>query len=198
MTRGAAALVAAVLLPALSASGVAALLTRPAQEANALAVPPELVRLATLAPRTAGQRPAEPSRIAIPAAGVAAPVDPVGQTPAGIEVPPVERAGWFQDGPRPGEAGQAVMIGHVDSRSGPGVFARLAALTAGSTITVTDEREEIHRYRVVRAEQVDKDAFPSDSVYAASPRPALVLITCGGPYAKGEGYRDNVIVYARA
>jgi hypothetical protein len=35
-------------------------------------------------------------------------------------------------------------------------------------------------------------------VYGSSSRPVLVLITCGGPYTEGSGYRDNVIVYARS
>ena len=43
-----------------------------------------------------------------------------------------------------------------------------------------------------------EEPVPPDLVYAPSPRPRLVLITCGGPFTPGEGYRDNVILYARA
>ena len=34
--------------------------------------------------------------------------------------------GWWTTGPRPGESGAAVMVGHVDSVAGPAVFYRLA------------------------------------------------------------------------
>jgi len=32
----------------------------------------------------------------------------------------------------------------------------------------------------------------------AADRPVLILVTCGGPYTPGVGYRDNVLIYARA
>lgn len=113
-------------------------------------------------------------------------------------MPPVERAGWFRDGPRPGEPGRAVIIGHLDSRTGPGVFARVPHLKKGRAILVTDNRGEVHLYRVVGTTQVQKSRFPAGSVYGTAPNPVLVLITCGGPYISGVGYRDNVILYARA
>jgi hypothetical protein len=50
-------------------------------------------------------RAARPVSIAIPAAGVDARVVPVGLRPDGaMEVPEVDRAGWYRLGPRPGSA----------------------------------------------------------------------------------------------
>ena len=46
--------------------------------------------------------------------------------------------------------------------------------------------------------QVQKARFPTESVYGGGRRPVLVLVTCGGPYVEGRGYRDNVLLYARA
>jgi hypothetical protein len=67
-----------------------------------------------------------PVSIAIPAAGVDARVVPVGlRADRTMEVPGVDQAGWYEPGPRPGEAGPAVIVGHVDSRDGPAVFFRL-------------------------------------------------------------------------
>ena len=43
-----------------------------------------------------------------------------------------------------------------------------------------------------------KDRFPTAEVYGGASRPVLVLVTCGGPYTEGRGYRDNVLLYARA
>jgi hypothetical protein len=149
-------------------------------------------------PATSASRPAEPSHIAIPALGVSADVQHVSATATGIEVPQVGRAGWFDEGPRPGEPGKAVVIGHLDSQTGPGLFALLPGVQAGTDVSVTDAAGTVHRFKVVGKAQVPKSTFPSSAVYGPSPRPSLVLITCAGPYTPGVGYRDNVLVYARA
>jgi sortase (surface protein transpeptidase) len=149
-------------------------------------------------PATNVDRPAEPARLAIPSLGVRADVQRVGSTAIGIEVPQVGRAGWFDEGPRPGEPGRAVMIGHLDSQTGPGLFALLPGVERGTDVSITDERGAVHRFKVVGKAQVTKATFPSAAVYGPSPSPVLVLITCGGPYDPATGYRDNVIVYARA
>jgi sortase (surface protein transpeptidase) len=114
-----------------------------------------------------------------------------------IEVPELGRAGWVNVGPRPGEPGRAVIIGHLDTHSGPGLFARVPKLRRGREIAVVDARGGVHRYEVVGSAQVKKRSFPAKAVYGPSRRPVLVLITCGGPYRPGRGYRDNVLVYAR-
>ncbi|MEA2437339.1 MAG: hypothetical protein QOF65_1895 [Thermoleophilaceae bacterium] len=149
-------------------------------------------------PATAAERPAEPAHLAIPALGVRADVQHVSSTASGIEVPQVGRAGWFDEGPRPGEPGRAVVIGHLDSQTGPGLFALLPGVEPGTDVSVTDAAGAVHRFKVVGKAQVPKATFPSSAVYGPSSRPALVLITCGGPYTPGAGYRDNVLVYARA
>ena len=149
-------------------------------------------------PATNVSRPAEPSHISIPALGVSADVQHVSSTATGIEVPQVGRAGWFDEGPRPGEPGRAVVIGHLDSSDGPSVFARVPELRRDARIEVVDERGAVHGYRVVGATRVRKKRFPTGAVYGHARHPVLVLVTCGGPYVAGRGYRDNVLVYARA
>jgi sortase family protein len=151
-----------------------------------------------LEPLEGGIRPAPPARIAIAAAGVDAVVEPVRERKSGIEVPRIGRAGWFEGGPRPGEMGRAVLIGHLDTRKGPGLFARVPKLPPGTEIRVTDRRGGVYSYRVVGGAEVRKDRFPARYVYGGSDRPVLVLITCGGPYRPGKGYRDNVLLYARS
>ena len=56
--------------------------------------------------------------------------------PAGGElvVPPVDRVGWVRGGPRPGEPGRTVLIGHRDSQSGAAPFAGLASLRPGRAV----------------------------------------------------------------
>jgi sortase (surface protein transpeptidase) len=145
-----------------------------------------------------GVRPAPPSRISIPAAGIDATVEPVDEHGGALTVPHIGTAGWFEGGPRPGEPGRAVLIGHLDTHEGPGLFARVPTLPAGTRITVLDRRGQEHRYNVVGGAQVRKDRFPATSVYGHADAPVLVLITCGGPFQPGRGYRDNVLLYARA
>jgi hypothetical protein len=144
-----------------------------------------------------GVRPAPPSRISIPVAGIDADVEPVSAHDGAITVPHIGRAGWFDAGPRPGEPGRAVLIGHLDTHQGPGLFARVPSLEPGTRITVLDRRGAEHAYNVVGRTQVPKDRFPTESVYGHADTPVLVLVTCGGPFRPGRGYRDNVLLYAR-
>ena len=73
---------------------------------------------------------AEPVRLRIPALGVTSSLLRLGRAPDGsVEVPgDYNTAGWFAEGPRPGQPGPAVMLGHVDSKAGPGVFWGLVRL----------------------------------------------------------------------
>jgi hypothetical protein len=214
-----------VLIPAVAAGLVAfALIPRPQDAAptqipaSAANAPQKLARMAATAPlrpivlrggrpqlgkgaagpATNVDRPAPPVRLAISALGVRADVQRVRSTATGLEVPQVGRAGWFAEGPRPGEPGRAVVIGHLDSQTGPGLFALLPGVQPGTDISVTDAAHVVHHFKVVGKAQVPKATFPSAAVYGPSVRPVLVLITCGGPYSPGTGYRDNVLVYARA
>ena len=71
-------------------------------------------------------------------------------------------------------------------------------MPAGTRVSITDQRGEVHRFNVIGSTQIEKAEFPEEQVYGPSENPVLVLITCGGPYTPGVGYRDNVLVYARA
>ena len=64
---------------------------------------------------------AEPVRVRIPALGVDSPLVHLGVAPdRTIEVPAdYGTAGWFAQGPRPGQPGPAVILGHIDSKAGP-------------------------------------------------------------------------------
>ena len=141
-----------------------------------------------------------PVSIAIPAAGVKARVVPVGLRPdRTMEVPGVDLAGWYEVGPRPGEAGPAVIVGHVDSRSGPAVFFRLGELRRGDRIVVGQAGGAARSYVVKRVERSAKVALPVERIWNRTRQPLLRLITCGGSFDRSSGhYRDNVIVFAQA
>ena len=54
-----------------------------------------------------------------------------------VQVPSDDRQpGWFRLGPTPGEIGSAVILGHVDNTSGPGIFFYLRTLVAGDPVFV--------------------------------------------------------------
>ena len=146
-----------------------------------------------------GIRPAPPARISIPEARIDADVRAV-RAPRGVlAVPPVGVAGWYSGGPRPGEYGRSVVIGHLDTKRGPGLVAEVPKLRPGAAISVIDQRGELHGFRVVGTAQVHKDRFPAEQVYGAASAPVLVLVTCGGEWlGKERGYRDNILLYARA
>ena len=156
------------------------------------------IRVGRLEPLVGGVRPAPPGRIRIPAADVDAGIEPVQALRDGLEVPPPGWAGWYSGGARPGEPGRAVVAGHFDTAEGAGVFERVPSLDRGARIDVTDNRGAVHSYRVVGVTRVRKRRFPTEAVYGYSRHPVLVLVTCGGPFQKGRGYRDNVLVYARS
>jgi hypothetical protein len=115
-----------------------------------------------------------------------------------LEVPArYDRAGWYVGSARPGDAGPAVLAGHVDSNDGPGVFFRLHLLRPGDLVVV--DRADLTRitFTVTKVITVPKRAFPTAQVYSGQ-EPGLRLITCGGAFDAASGhYRDNVIVFAR-
>jgi hypothetical protein len=107
-------------------------------------------------------------------------------------------AGWWIGGPRPGQAGPAVIVGHVDSVDGPAVFHGLPRLEAGDEIVVHRADDTEVRFAVERVERWPKDAFPTDAVYRDADGAELRLITCGGRFDRASlRYLDNVIVFAR-
>ena len=142
-----------------------------------------------------------PVRIDIPNVDVSAPVDALGLNEDGtMEVPEdFARTGWYERLEAPGEVGTAVIVGHVDSHTGPAAFFRIRELESGDEILVTLADGAVVRFVVERTEQYAKDQFPTIAVYGPVDRPTLRLITCGGSFDRNHGhYRDNVVVYASA
>jgi sortase (surface protein transpeptidase) len=140
-----------------------------------------------------------PVRIEIPAIGVTSSLDRLGRAAdKTVQVPSRwEVAGWYAAGTRPGDPGSAVILGHVDSRSGPAVFYRLRELRRGDLVEVARADGSTVRFAVQRTEQYDKRRFPTDEVYYPTLTPALRLVTCGGEFDATAGhYRSNIIVFA--
>jgi hypothetical protein len=144
---------------------------------------------------------AAPRRLLIPGLDVRSPLEGLGQQPYGtVEVPhDWNRAGWYRRSPRPGEPGAAVILGHVDSPTGPAVFAGLARLRPGDPIVVERADGSVVRFRVTRLRRYAKARLPVEQVYWPTLRPELRLITCTGHYLRDAGgYQSNLVVFAVA
>ncbi len=149
----------------------------------------------------ARQPVSRPVSLSVPAINVVAPITPVGQAKDGsVDVPPLSQhdlTGWYDRGPVPGEPGRAIIVGHVDTRSGPAVFYRLRDLKPGDRIEVTRADGRLVVFTVDTVEYFDKANLPADRVYGDEGPPGLRLITCGGDWVGGQtGYQDNVIAFA--
>lgn len=144
---------------------------------------------------------AVPLRLTVPTLRLSAPLVPVGlDTARHLQPPPLDRpreAGWYAAGPTPGSAGTALVVGHVDDRTGPAVFFLLAKLRPGDPIDVTRADGRTAHFTVDAVALYPKKHFPSRQVYGTRPGPPqLRLLTCGGRYSARTGYVANTVVYA--
>jgi LPXTG-site transpeptidase (sortase) family protein len=142
----------------------------------------------------------KPVWLTIPAIGVKAPIINLGLNRNGtLQVPSTTTvAGWYTGSPRPGATGSAVIAGHVDSRTGPGIFFWLKKMRPGERIYVRRADGTLAVFTVTAVRIFTKSNFPTAMVYGPVPDAELRLITCGGTfdYARGS-YLSNVVVYAR-
>ncbi|RKN36911.1 class F sortase [Streptomyces hoynatensis] len=107
------------------------------------------------------------------------------------------RAAWYSGGVSPGERGPAIMVGHLDTYTGPAAFAGLGQLRPGETIEIDREDGQTAIFTVDSVEQYPKTAFPDERVYGSVESPQLRLITCGGAWTANGGYDSNIVAYAR-
>jgi sortase (surface protein transpeptidase) len=158
--------------------------------------PPRSPQPATIAKSTTI---AKPVSLTIPLIGVETTLVKLGLAAGGeLQVPSSAAvAGWYTGSPRPGAIGSAVIAGHVDSVTGPGVFYRLSELRAGDRVYVRRADGTTVEFRVNAVETYLKDYFPTAAVYGPAPDPELRLITCGGTFDYATGhYLSNIVVYA--
>jgi hypothetical protein len=142
---------------------------------------------------------AVPVRLRVPSLGIDTGLQRLGLAADGTIAAPTrwDVAGWYDKGPRPGQPGPAVIVGHVDSRTGPAVFFRLAQASPGAAVLVDRADGSSVHFRVAGRQQVAKSAFPADLVYSPQLATVLRLVTCGGAFDPvTRHYRDNIIVTA--
>jgi sortase (surface protein transpeptidase) len=177
-------------LPAAEISGDDVRPLRAAQN-RAARTPPARYGVERQAPR--------PTHIRIPAIGVSARIIRLGLAAGGTMQTPKSYSvtGWFAPGAEPGERGPAVIAGHVDSKTSPGVFYKLGDLRRGDSIAITRADHSVIHFKVQGLETWPKASFPTKRVFGRTRTATLRLITCSGPFNSSSGhYVDNTIVYA--
>ena len=192
-----------IVLPRGESPGAASSETPPAGRvpAEGVSAPPDAIPAPppdVVAESAPGKQYA-PMRIQITAIAASAPVDPLGLNRDGTLAVPSDfaRAGWYTGRPPPGGTGPAIIVAHVDSKSGPAVFKRLRELKPGDEVWVTRADRSVVTFAVDRVESHPKKAFPTNAVYDPTPGATLRLITCGGSFDRKVGhYRENVIAFA--
>jgi sortase (surface protein transpeptidase) len=139
-----------------------------------------------------------PARLAIPTLGVDAAVESVGVDGQGRMAVPSrpEDVGWYNQGPAPGESGDAVIDGHLDWWTGPAVFWKLDRLRVGDELTVTRADGSRLRFVVDSMTSVPYDSRPP-GLFTSSGMPSLSLVTCAGAWDRTrQTYTTRLLVHA--
>jgi LPXTG-site transpeptidase (sortase) family protein len=139
-----------------------------------------------------------PATIEIPAIDVSTSIEAVGLKENGemAVTESFETTAWYQGGYKPGEPGNAVIGGHVDSRNGPAVFYKLNKLSKGDEIIVKNKEGEKRIFVVTEKKEYPWDDAPLKSIFGYSPASSLNLITCTGDFDhSARNYSKRLVVY---
>ncbi len=142
-----------------------------------------------------------PARLKVPSLGIDAQVEEVGRKADGTMGTPSDFAnvGWWGEGQRPGEEGNAVFDGHVNNGlTKPGVFEHLSRIKKGDYITVSSAEGHTKVYEVTEITLYETDQAPLAKIFAKKGPSQLVLITCDGAWVDDEQTFDKrLVVVAR-
>ncbi|WP_175987871.1 class F sortase [Bacillus sp. Marseille-Q1617] len=139
-----------------------------------------------------------PSVLSIPALDLEAPVKEFGLDEEGnMELPENgEDVAWFEPGSEPGDAGNAVLAGHVDDEKAPAIFFRLKELEIGDEIYLYDKNGERLTFVVRDKVAYQKDDAPLRKIFGPTDKRMLNLITCTGYFDRDiRNYVERLVVY---
>jgi LPXTG-site transpeptidase (sortase) family protein len=206
---GVLAVLLSLVLASLSVGEVASYPTAPSATVAGLAPGTELIgsKVVAMAPPTAPTPesfnqvagPITPSRLRIPSIGVDAWIGAVGLRRDGsMDVPNnLWTSSWLAIGPRPGQAGNAVIAGHRGVGT-PALFSHLENVHPGDRIYVSDAAGNELIYQVTRVASLDLSASTQVAVFGPSTAQQLVLITCFGRYMDtARTYDHRLVVFSR-
>lgn len=143
-----------------------------------------------------------PIHIKIPSIGVDATIEPVSVDADGfMDTPKLpSKAAWYEPGPRPGEAGNAVIAGHLDWYGGAkAIFVNLHKLKVGDSIIVRDELGAEHSFIIRGKRNYDAAADATDIFISSDGKARLNLITCSGSWnKKARQYSKRLVIFAES
>jgi sortase (surface protein transpeptidase) len=151
-----------------------------------------------VATATPSPGPHVPAQLVIPKINVNATVEQVGVDQYNNMAVPSKstNVAWYKFGPMPGQAGDAVIDGHLDWYNGPAVFWSLSKLQAGDEIDIIGQDGAKLQFQVSDNQSVPYTSHPA-GLFAASGSPRLSLITCAGSWDKQKKiYSQRLIVNA--
>lgn len=141
-----------------------------------------------------------PARLMIPKLNLNAAVDNVGLTSSGdLDVPKnPANAGWYAQGPRPGENGSAVIDGHFGWEDGkPAAFDSLHKLQKGDQLQVEDKNGSVTYFVVRELRKFGPNELALEIFKSSDDRAHLNLITCSGTWNKAQkSYSERLVVFA--
>jgi LPXTG-site transpeptidase (sortase) family protein len=107
-------------------------------------------------------------------------------------------AGWYKDGPKPGEEGNVIVDGHYDTNTGaPGAFWELKDLQVGDRVLLTDKLGRVFEYFVNGKSFISINDPERSKVFDGTKDRALTLITCGGVWDyKSSTYDKRLVITA--
>ncbi len=145
----------------------------------------------------------EPKKLSISKIGLKeAPVVEVGVDKDGrLETPKnYNEVGWYKNGPKAGEEGNAILAGHYDRVGGsPAVFYKLVKLEPGDLIEVEDSTQRLIKFEIYEVSYVSmNDPGAVLKAYEETKDPILTVITCGGVWSPVEkDYSKRLLIKAK-
>ncbi len=144
--------------------------------------------------------PGIPVRLLIPRININATIEPVGITSKGeMDVPKSPaNAAWYNQGPRPGEKGSAVLDGHFGYKDNvPAVFDNLSKLRSGDKLYIKDQNGATYTFVVRESHSYDPQADTSGVFRSSDGKSHLNLITCEGVWDSTlKSYSNRLVVFA--
>jgi LPXTG-site transpeptidase (sortase) family protein len=141
-----------------------------------------------------------PVRLQIPAIGVDAAVEHVGlNETAQIDVPNIpQNVAWYEGSALPGQRGNSVFSGHLDTATAPAVFYELRKLIKGDEMVVTYSNNDRYVFVVEDKERYFFDQAPMDKILWRTAGRKLNLYTCDGAWdGASANYQQRLVVYAK-
>jgi LPXTG-site transpeptidase (sortase) family protein len=138
--------------------------------------------------------------VLIPKLDLRAEIIPVGLEENGNMASPEgkDEVGWFEPGVKPGQKGNAVLAGHLDTEEGiDAIFSQISTLQQGDRIVIEDSHGHSNEFAVESIQVYATEEAPLETIFGSSSERRLNLITCHGKWNEtSQTYDERLVVYA--